>query len=120
MEQSQNFQNTSNITSNQGSPKKFKFTGSFGHFFVYALGLFLLSVFTFGFALPYFIYWLNKYFFSNLELDGKKVMFKGSFGDYFIMSLGLFFLSVITLGLALPYWIYWNGKYFSSQLELEQ
>lgn len=120
MEQNQNHQTNSNPNSRQIIPQKFNFTGSFGQFFLYALGLFVLSVFTFGFALPYFIYWLNKYFFSNLALDGKKVIFKGSFGDYFIMSLGLFFLSVITLGLALPYWIYWNGKYFSSQLELEQ
>lgn len=116
MEQNQFYQASSAA---QNPVKKFNFTGSFGHFFIYAFGLFVLSVFSFGLVLPYFIFWLNKYFFSNLELEGKKVVFKGSFGDYFIMSLGLFFLSVITIGLALPYWIYWNGKYFSSQLEIE-
>lgn len=99
-------------------PRKFKFTGSFGEFFLYALGLLFLSVITAGIVFPYFVYWTNKYFFSNLELDGVKVLFKGQFSDYFIMSLGLFFLSIITIGLAFPYWIYWNGKYFSSNLEM--
>jgi len=119
MEARQNSQATPGNPISQSIVKKFHFTGSFGHFFIYALGLFILSVFSFGIVLPYFIYWINKYFFSNLELDGKKILFKGIFGDYFVMSLGLFFLSIITLGLAFPYWIYWNGKFFSSHLELE-
>ena len=101
-----------------GQKRKFAFKGSFGEFFIYALGLLLLSVITLFIAFPYFIFWINKYFFANLELDGKPVRFTGSFVDYFISSLGLFFLSVITFGLAFPYWIYWNGKYFSSHLEI--
>ncbi|MFN5325026.1 MAG: DUF898 family protein [Bacteroidota bacterium] len=101
-------------------PQKFNFTGSFGEFFLYAIGLIILSIITLGLVFPYFIYWINKYFFANLELGGRRVIFTGKFADYFVMSLGLLFLSVLTFGLAFPYWIYWNGKYFSSNLELQQ
>jgi len=87
MEARQNSQATPGNPISQSIVKKFHFTGSFGHFFIYALGLFILSVFSFGIVLPYFIYWINKYFFSNLELDGKKILFKGIFGDYFVMLL---------------------------------
>ena len=83
MEARQNSQATPGNPISQSLMKKFHFTGSFGHFFIYALGLFILSVFSFGIVLPYFIYWINKYFFSNLELDGKKILFKGIFGDIF-------------------------------------
>jgi uncharacterized membrane protein YjgN (DUF898 family) len=112
------YQTQTHQTSTGNLPRKFRFTGNFGEFFLYALALFILSVLTVGIVFPYFVYWINKYFFSNLELDGAKVIFNGKFSDYFIMSLGLFFLSVLTVGLAFPYWIYWNGKYFSSNLEM--
>lgn len=48
---------------------KIIFTGNFGEFFIMALGLIVLSVFTFGIALPYFIYWQYKYFVSHLEIE---------------------------------------------------
>ena len=82
-----------------------------------SLGLMLLSVITFGLALPYWTYWSYKYFFTKLEINGSKVMFTGSFGEYFIMSLGLLVLSVITFGIALPYWVYWSFKYFFTKME---
>jgi len=100
--------------------KKIKFTGNFGEYFIMSLGLLLLSVLTLGIALPYWIYWLNKYFFTRLEIDGKKIIFTGGFGEYFIMSLGLIVLSVITLGLAFPYWVYWSIKYFFTRIELQE
>jgi uncharacterized membrane protein YjgN (DUF898 family) len=48
---------------------KIIFTGNFGEFFFAALGLIVLSVFTFGLLLPYFIYWQYKYFVSHLEIE---------------------------------------------------
>jgi uncharacterized membrane protein YjgN (DUF898 family) len=100
--------------------KKIKFTGEFGEYFIMSLGLLLLSVITFGLALPYWAYWSSKYFFTKLEFEDKKVLFSGSFGEYFIMSLGLLLLSIITFGLAFPYWIYWSFKYFFARLEVEE
>lgn len=99
--------------------KKLIFTGNFAEFFLCSLGLLVLSVITFGIAFPYLIYWVNKYFFSRLRMDGKAVLFTGNFSDYFIYSLGLLALSVFTFGIAFPYWIYWNGKYFAANLEQE-
>ena len=99
--------------------KQIKFTGGFGEYFITSLGLFILSVITFGIALPYWVYWSYKYFFVRLEVDGKKVNFNGGFAEYFIISLGLLLLSVVTFGIALPYWIYWSFKYFFTKMEIQ-
>ncbi len=48
--------------------KKIKFTGSFGEYFIMSLGLMLLSIITFGLAIPYWMYWSLKYFFTRLEI----------------------------------------------------
>ena len=98
--------------------QKITFTGGFGEYFIMSLGLLLLSVITFGIALPYWVYWSYKYFFTRLEIGGNRVNFTGGFGEYFVMSLGLLLLSVITFGLALPYWFYWSFKYFFTRMEL--
>ena len=98
---------------------KIKFTGNFGEYFIMSLGLLLLSVLTFGLALPYYSYWNFKYFFTKLKIENDEVVYVGNFGEYFVMSLGLLVLSVITFGLAFPYWIYWSVKYFFSRLELK-
>ncbi len=95
-----------------------RFTGSFGHFFIVSIGLILLSIVTFGLALPYLSYWTTRYFFTELEVGSRPVEFTGSFGEYFLVSLGLILLSVFTLGLALPYYGYWNVKYFASNLQV--
>jgi uncharacterized membrane protein YjgN (DUF898 family) len=100
--------------------KKIQFTGSFGEYFIMSLGLLLLSVITFGLALPYYSYWNFKYFFTKLRVGDNNVVYTGHFMEYFLMSLGLLLLSVITFGLALPYWIYWSVKYFFSKLELKE
>jgi len=99
--------------------KKVTFTGSFGEYFLISLALLVLSVITFGIALPYLIYWSCQYFFTKLEIEGKKLNFVGSFGEYFLTSLGLLVLSVITFGIASPYYAYWSFKYFFTRLELE-
>ncbi|MEQ8474789.1 MAG: hypothetical protein RIB54_01035 [Fulvivirga sp.] len=99
--------------------QRINFTGGFGEYFIMSLGLLLLSVITFGLALPYWVYWSYKYFFTKLAIGGKYVVFTGNFGEYFIMSLGLLFLSVITFGIALPYWVYWSLKYFFTRMEIE-
>jgi uncharacterized membrane protein YjgN (DUF898 family) len=98
--------------------KRIHFTGSFFEYFIMSLGLLVLSVITVGIALPYWVYWSYKYFFTKLEIDGKRVKFIGGFGEYFIMSLGLLVLSIITFGIAFPYWIYWSFKYFFTRLEI--
>ena len=95
-----------------------KFTGSFGEYFISSLGLLLLTVITFGLALPYWLYWSYKYFFTRMQVGEQKVKFTGGFGEYFIMSLGLMLLSIITFGLALPYWFYWQIKYFFTRMEI--
>lgn len=45
------------------------FTGHFAEYFVYALGLMVLSVLTLGIMLPYLFYWSFKYFFTRLEIE---------------------------------------------------
>lgn len=100
--------------------RKINFTGGFIEYFLISLGLLVLSAITFGIALPYYIYWSFKYFFSKLELDGKPLKFSGSFGEYFLISLGLLVLSVITFGIALPYWGYWSFKYFFTHMEVPE
>jgi len=97
-----------------------RFTGSFGHFFLVGLGLLLLTVVTLGLALPYYAFWISRYFFTNLEIGGRPLEFTGSFGEYLLISIGLFLLSIVTLGLALPYYGYWNWKYFASNLQVRQ
>jgi uncharacterized membrane protein YjgN (DUF898 family) len=47
---------------------KVRFTGNFWEFFLMSLGLIVLSVITFGIALPYYVYWQFKYFFTKLEI----------------------------------------------------
>ena len=95
-----------------------RFTGNFGHFFIMSLALFVLGIVTLGLAMPYLVYWTNKYFFTELEVGTHPVVFTGSFGGYFLKSLGLFFLSILTLGLAFPYYAYWNVKYFAANLQV--
>lgn len=97
---------------------RIKFSGSFGEYFIMSIGLFLLSIITFGLATPYWAYWSFKYFFTRMRVGDQRVKFTGGFGEYFIMSLGLFLLSIITFGLAFPYWIYWSVKYFFTRLEV--
>ena len=53
------------------------FTGTFGEYFLVSLGLLVLSVFTFGLALPYYAYWTFKYFFTHLELQGVEMVSAG-------------------------------------------
>ena len=84
-----------------------------------SLGLLVLTFVTAGFALPYWIYWSVKHFFTKLEIEGKRVVFVGHFGEYFLMSLGLALLSFVTLGLALPYYVYWSFEYFFTRMEIE-
>jgi uncharacterized membrane protein YjgN (DUF898 family) len=48
---------------------KIVFTGNFWEYFIMSLGLLLLSLITFGLALPYAAYWSLKYFFQHLELE---------------------------------------------------
>ena len=98
--------------------KKIKFTGSFGEYFIMSLGLLLLTIVTFGIAMPYWVYWSLKYFFTRLEIDSKRVKFTGGFGEYFFTSLGLLFLSIITAGIMFPYYAYWSFKYFFTRLEV--
>jgi uncharacterized membrane protein YjgN (DUF898 family) len=107
------------IKKNKKMKKKMNFTGSFGEYFVISLGLLVLSLVTLGVALPYWLFWSFKYFFTKMDIDGKKVVFTGNFGEYFLISLGLLVLSLATLGLAFPYWFYWSFKYFFSKLEVE-
>ncbi len=50
--------------------RKIIYTGSFGEYFIMSLGLMVLSIITFGIAIPYWIYWSLKYFFTKLEVEG--------------------------------------------------
>ncbi len=98
--------------------RKIEYTGDFLEYFLTSLLLLLLSVITFGIALPYWLYWSLKYFFTRLEIDGELIEYTGDFGEYFLTSLLLLLLSVVTFGLALPYWAYWSLKYFFTRLEV--
>jgi len=100
--------------------KKITFTGSFGEYFGYSILFLLLSIITIGIAIPYWVYWSMKYFFTKLRVDNEPVVFTGNFGEYFGYSILLMLLSIITLGLALPYWIYWSYKYFFTKLEVKE
>lgn len=101
-----------------GRGERIVFTGSFAEYFITVLGLTLLSIVTFGLALPYFVYWQYKYFFTKLHVGNRRIVYTGSFGDYFLGCLGVIVLAVITFGLASPYIFYWNIKYFMSRMEL--
>ncbi len=48
---------------------RLKFTGSFGDYFLKSLGLLVLSIVTFGLAIPYWMYWQWKYFFDHMEME---------------------------------------------------
>ena len=48
---------------------KVAFTGHFLEYFIMSLGLLLLSIVTFGLALPYWAYWSAKYFFTHMEIE---------------------------------------------------
>ena len=48
---------------------KIVFNGNFGEYFVMSLGLIILSLLTFGIMLPYYFYWMFKYFFTRMELE---------------------------------------------------
>ena len=48
---------------------KIVFTGNFWEYFGLSIALLILSVITFGIALPYWVYWSFKYFFSKLEIE---------------------------------------------------
>ncbi len=48
---------------------KIIFVGNFWEYFGLSIALLLLSVITFGIALPYWVYWSFKYFFSKLEIE---------------------------------------------------
>lgn len=45
------------------------FKGNFWEYFLISLGLLVLSLITFGLALPYYFYWILKYFFTKLEIE---------------------------------------------------
>lgn len=47
---------------------KIVFTGHFMEYFIMMLGLLVLTVITFGLALPYVFYWSFKYFFTHMEI----------------------------------------------------
>jgi len=49
--------------------KRVVFTGSFMEFFIYNVGLTVLSIVTFGLALIYQTYWNGKYFISHIEIE---------------------------------------------------
>ena len=48
---------------------KIIYKGHFSTYFFASLGLIVLSVITFGIALPYYVYWTQKYFFDNMEIE---------------------------------------------------
>jgi uncharacterized membrane protein YjgN (DUF898 family) len=45
------------------------FVGNFWDYFIKAVGLFVLTLITFGLLLPYFAYWSVQYFVSHLEIE---------------------------------------------------
>lgn len=48
---------------------KIIFTGHFMEYFAISIALLVLSIITFGLALPYWVYWSFKYFFGKLEIE---------------------------------------------------
>ena len=53
----------------QNARYRLRFTGSFGDYFLKSLGLLVLSIFTLGLAIPYWMYWQWKYFFDHMEME---------------------------------------------------
>lgn len=51
---------------------KVKFSGKLLEFYVFQLGLIILTIISFGLAAPYWIYWTLHYFFTHLEFEIKK------------------------------------------------
>lgn len=47
---------------------KVKFDGNFVDYFIRMIGIIILTVLTFGLALPYLFYFNNKYFFSRMTI----------------------------------------------------
>lgn len=97
-----------------------EYTGHFWTFFLAQIGLFILSVVTVGFAIPYWIYWTNKYFFTRLKLGDRQVQFRGTFVGFYFKSMLLQLLSIVTFGLLLPYYAYWTQKYFATHLQVPE
>ena len=95
-----------------------EFTGNFWTFSFAQIGLFVLSVLTLGIAIPFWIYWTNKYFFTRLKVGDRHFQFQGTFVGYFFKSLLLLLLTVVTLGLLSPYYAYWNKKYFAAHIQI--
>ena len=48
---------------------KIIFTGNFWEYFGLSIALLLLTVVTLGIALPFWVYWSFKYFFSKMEIE---------------------------------------------------
>ena len=48
---------------------KIIFVGSFWEYFGLSIALLLLTIVTLGIALPYWVYWSFKYFFSKMEIE---------------------------------------------------
>ena len=48
---------------------KIVFTGNFWEYFGLSIALLVLTVVTFGLALPYWVYWSLKYFFTRMEIE---------------------------------------------------
>ena len=49
--------------------KNIKFTGNFWEYFIYNIGLSVLTFITFGLAIFYQIYWNQKYFVDHLQIE---------------------------------------------------
>ena len=48
---------------------KIVFKGNFWEYFVFSIGLLVLSILTLGILLPYYFYWNFKYFFTRMEIE---------------------------------------------------
>jgi len=47
---------------------KIVYTGNFLEWFIWNIGLVVITIITFGIATPYLIYWNHKYFFEHLAI----------------------------------------------------
>ena len=61
------------MTDRQRIRGKIVFTGNFFQYFFISLGLWILSVITFGLLLPYWVYWSLKYFFTKMEIEIEEI-----------------------------------------------
>ena len=48
---------------------KIVFVGNFWIYFGISILLMILTIVTVGLALPYWLYWSQKYFFTNMEIE---------------------------------------------------